>query len=30
MVVASDTPIMPIARWRMTLPEAASQLWNTK
>ena len=30
IVVASDTPIMPMARCRATLPDAASQLWNTK
>ncbi len=30
IVVASETPIMPMARWRATLPDAASQLWNTK
>ena len=30
IAVASDTPIMPMARCRATLPDAASQLWNAK
>ena len=30
IAVASDTPIMPMARCRTILPDAASQLWNAK
>jgi hypothetical protein len=30
IAVASDTPIIPMVRCRATLPDAASQLWNTK
>jgi hypothetical protein len=30
IAVASDMPIMPTERCRITRPEAASQLWNTK
>ena len=30
IAVASDTPTTPIARCRVILPDAASQLWNAK
>ena len=30
IAVASEMPIMPIERCRMTCPDAASQLWNAK
>ena len=30
IAVASDTPIIPIARCRVIFPDAASQVWNAK